>query len=86
MVKKQTLNGRLFEIADELVTRGVSLAQARREFERQFITSALRQNDGNLTQSARILGVHRNTLRNKVSGLGILETETTPRRRRHRTS
>lgn len=51
--------------------RGVTLDQARKEFEKQFIVAALRTNEGNLSRSAKSLGVHRNTLRNKVSGLGI---------------
>lgn len=68
---EQTLNGRLHLIVDELVRRGVTLEQARREFERQFIVASLKCNRGNFCRSARSLGVHRNTLRNKVSDLGI---------------
>lgn len=70
-MKEETLNGRLSQIVDELVCRGMTLSQARREFERQFIVASLRTHDGNLCRSARSLGVHRNTLRNKVSDLGI---------------
>ncbi len=69
--RSRNLNGRLYEIVDELVRRGIPLEQARREFERQFIVAALRNNDGNFSQSAQSLGVHRNTLRNKVCSLGI---------------
>jgi DNA-binding NtrC family response regulator len=68
----QNLNGRLFQIVDELVRRGVTLEQARREFEKQFIVASLKSNRGNFCRSAKSLGVHRNTLRNKVSDLGIL--------------
>jgi DNA-binding NtrC family response regulator len=68
---EQNLNGRLYQIVDELVRRGVTLEQARREFERQFIVASLKSNRGNFCRSARSLGVHRNTLRNKVSDLGI---------------
>jgi len=71
VVTKQNLNGRLGQIVDELVRRGVPLDQARREFEKQFIVATLRTHEGNLSRSARSLGVHRNTLRNKVSDLGI---------------
>lgn len=67
----QNLNGRLVLIVDELVRRGVTLEQARREFERQFIVASLKSNRGNFCRSARCLGVHRNTLRNKLSDLGI---------------
>jgi DNA-binding NtrC family response regulator len=68
---EQNLNGRLYQIVDELVRRGLTLEQARREFERQFIVASLKSNRGNFCRSARSLGVHRNTLRNKVSDLGI---------------
>ena len=70
-MNRQNLNGRLHQIVDELVSQGVTLEQARQEFERQFITASLRSNDWNFCRSARSLGVHRNTLRNKVSHLGI---------------
>jgi len=69
------LNGRLCELVEVLVDRGITLAQARREFERQFIVASLRQHEGNLGRSARSLGIHRNTLRNKVSNLGISAEE-----------
>ncbi len=68
---RKNLDGNLSQIVDELVHRGVTLAQARQEFERRFIVATLRRNDGNLSRSAKSLGVHRNTLRNKVSNLGI---------------
>ena len=88
----QNLNGRLHQIVDELVRRGVTLEQARREFERQFIVASLKSNRGNFCRSARSLGVHRNTLRNKVSDLGIaledydLTGRRQPRRRAARSS
>lgn len=65
------LQGRLIEIVDELVEQGVTLEQARREFEKQFIVASIKSNEGNLGRSAQSLGVHRNTLRNKVCDLGI---------------
>lgn len=68
---KPNLNGRLSLIVDELVRQGVTLDQARREFEKQFIVASLRSHDGNFGRSAKSLGVHRNTLRNKVCDLGI---------------
>lgn len=83
----QNLNGRLFQIVDELVRRGLTLEQARREFEKQFIVASLKSNRGNFCRSAKSLGVHRNTLRNKVSDLGIASedygfaTRRSPRRK-----
>lgn len=79
-VTQPNLNGQLTRIVDELVRRGLTLAQARKEFERQFIVSALRQNDGNVSRSARSLGIHRNTLRNKVSNLDITPDDVTDHR------
>ena len=61
----------MYQLVDELVHRGLTLEQARREFEKQFIVASLRCNEGNFCRSARSLGVHRNTLRNKVCDLGI---------------
>lgn len=82
-MKEPNLNGRLTQIVDELVRRGLTLTQARREFERQFIVASLRSNGGNLCRSARSLGVHRNTLRNKVSdlGIGVDDAKASTRRR-----
>lgn len=79
MRSRQTLNGQLTAIVDELVHQGVTLEQARQEFERQFIMASLRSNDWNYCRSARSLGVHRNTLRNKVSNLGIPTSTTRSR-------
>ncbi len=68
---KASLNGLLGQLVEELVLQGLPLHQARREFERRFIVASLQQHDGNLSTSAKALGVHRNTLRNKVAALGI---------------
>ena len=74
-MRHRNLKGQLTQIVDELVDQGVTLEQARKEFEKQFIVASIRSNDGNLCRSARSLGVHRNTLRNKVSNLGIAVEE-----------
>jgi len=66
-----SLNGQLTKLVSELVHRGLTLDQARKEFEKQFIVASLKSHRGNLSRSAKSLGVHRNTLRNKVSTLGI---------------
>lgn len=71
MADEQTLSARLRSLVDELVRRGVTLEQGRQEFERQYILSSLRSNDGSIGRSAQSLGVHRNTLRNKVERLDI---------------
>jgi DNA-binding NtrC family response regulator len=77
-----TLQARLKNLVDELVNQGVSLDQARREFEKQFIITCISANEGNLSRSAKCLGIHRNTLRNKVEGLGIELGDSKPAARR----
>jgi DNA-binding NtrC family response regulator len=65
------LSRRLSKIVTSLVRRDLPLEPARREFERQFILASLRKYGGNVGKSAQALGIHRNTLRNKISSLGI---------------
>jgi DNA-binding NtrC family response regulator len=75
----------MYQLVDELVHRGLTLEQARREFEKQFIVASLRCNEGNFCRSARSLGVHRNTLRNKITNLGMSDSdfaEARPTKRR----
>ena len=48
-----------------------TLRAARRQFEQQFILRALERADWNQTQTARVLGLHRNTLQAKIALLGL---------------
>ena len=82
----QTLNGHLCKLVGELVRQGISLHQASREFERQYLLAALREHEGSLSRSATSLGVHRNTLRNKMAALGIEPHHFAPRPRRRATA
>ena len=74
-MKGESLNGRLRALVGELASKGVTLDQARKEFEKQFILASLRLCDGNYSRSAKSLGVHRNTLRNKLATLDIRDSE-----------
>jgi DNA-binding NtrC family response regulator len=85
-VKKDNLNGKLRGVVNELVGRGLTLSQARGEFERQFLLASIQHHDGNMSKSARALGVHRNTLRNKVCDLGIGNDDYSRRRTARRKS
>jgi DNA-binding NtrC family response regulator len=84
VVKGENLNGQLTRLVSELVDRGLTLEQARSEFEKQFILASLRQSDGNYSRSAKYLGVHRNTLRNKLTALGITSDDFSETRRSRR--
>jgi DNA-binding NtrC family response regulator len=60
----------------------LSIRTARKHFERQFILRALEQVDWNQTRAARLLGLHRNTLLQKLAAYGIkrdpLDEPSTP--------
>ena len=80
----ESLNGRLSNLVEDIVSRGLTLEQARREFERQFIVTSLRRHEGNLGRCADSIGVHRNTLRNKLCNLGIRQRDYSVRRQTRR--
>lgn len=65
------LDGQLQEIIDELLAHGISLDLATKEFEKKYIVGAVKRSSGNLGRAASSLGIHRNTLRNKVGILNI---------------
>jgi transcriptional regulator with PAS, ATPase and Fis domain len=53
-------------LVEELVERRIRLRQALQEFERKFIVLVLKEHKGNCSRAARQLGIHRNTLLNKI--------------------
>jgi len=65
------VTGTLEKLIAEWVKGEIKLSQALREFERRYITVALNENRGNRSVAARKLGIHRNTLINKVKTLDL---------------
>ncbi|HJU41925.1 MAG TPA: helix-turn-helix domain-containing protein [Vicinamibacterales bacterium] len=65
------LNKLLDQLVSEMLSHGVHYEDARREFDKRFLTSVLHKSDGNLCKAADILGVHRNTLARKMKELKI---------------
>jgi two-component system nitrogen regulation response regulator NtrX len=57
--------------AVQIVQPFSSLKEARDDFERRFILSALRKNGGNVTRAAEELGVERSNFYRKLKGYGI---------------
>jgi DNA-binding NtrC family response regulator len=51
----------------ELLDKGVLYDDARREFEKLFISRALQRTKYNLGEAADLLGLHRNTIARKVA-------------------
>jgi len=60
------VTGTLEKLISEWVKGSIRLDQAVREFERRYIAASLREYQGNRSMAARKLGIHRNTLINKV--------------------
>ncbi len=66
----------------QMVEGGLFFADAVSEFEKKYIRQVLDSNRGNQFQSAKALGIHRNTLRRKIeqyklaSRNGLHRTET----------
>jgi DNA-binding NtrC family response regulator len=50
-----------------MLERGVRYEDARREFEKVFITRALQRSNGCVGDAAELLGIHRNTVARKMS-------------------
>jgi DNA-binding NtrC family response regulator len=61
------LRDQLERLVDDLMARGIRYTDAHREIEKRFIAQALAATDGNLGKAAELLGMHRNTLRRKMS-------------------
>ena len=53
-------------LVTEMVDKGILFAEAKREFEKKFITRVLQRHRGNLSRAAKDLRIHRNTLGKKI--------------------
>ena len=62
VVKKQ-----LESLITEMIDRGILFGEARDEFEKKFLQTALGKTKGNQTRAAEMLGIHRNTLNRKIN-------------------
>jgi transcriptional regulator with PAS, ATPase and Fis domain len=51
----------------EMVEKGIHFSEAKREFEKRFISRVLQQHRGNLSRAAKDLRIHRNTLGKKMA-------------------
>ena len=50
----------------EMIAGGIRFTDARLEFEKRFVSQVLELENGNLTRAAKVLDIHRNTLRSKI--------------------
>lgn len=61
------MHAQLEALIDEMLDGRVYLDEALAEFERLYIEKALTQHKKHLSNTARILGIHRNTLSKRVA-------------------
>lgn len=76
-----SIDDRLNQIIRELIASGITLDQAVEAFEGKYIVAAMAANRGNVTRTSRVLGVHRNTLHNKLRSQTILNGFAMTKRR-----
>ena len=61
------MRDQLENLVQQMIDRGVRYDDARREFEKVFITRALQRAHGSLGEAADLLGIHRNTIARKMT-------------------
>lgn len=59
------------DIVKELPSMKLSLKEAEKEFERQYLKKVLEENDWNISKTARKIGLRFETLHRKIKSLGI---------------
>jgi DNA-binding NtrC family response regulator len=57
----------LDSLVQQMLDRGVRYEDARREFEKVFISRALQRSNGCVGDAAELLGIHRNTVTRKMT-------------------
>jgi len=75
MVKKKRkapLNKRLEALVEEMVSKGIQLPEAHNQLEKLFLERVMQASEGNQCRAAEKLDVHRNTLRRKLRGHGLI--------------
>jgi DNA-binding NtrC family response regulator len=57
----------LESLIQQMLDKGILYDDARREFEKMFITRALQRSQGSVGDAAGLLGLHRNTVARKMT-------------------
>ena len=61
------MRDQLEKLVQEMLEKGILYDDARREFEKMFISRALQRSKGNVGDAADMLGLHRNTVARKMT-------------------
>ena len=67
------MRDQLEKLVQEMLDKGILYDDARREFEKMFISRALQRTKGNVGDAADLLGLHRNTVARKMTDTGSKE-------------
>lgn len=70
-LENRDLNDHLRRLVEKLVSLGISLREAQDEVEKLFIERTLAGCQGNRSRAARRLGMHRNTLNQRIDKYGL---------------
>ncbi len=73
---EKNLKGKLEEIANFVIRNHLSLKDIMDEMEKTLIETALKETNFNKVRAAKLLKLHRNTIRLKIKKLGINDEET----------
>ncbi len=65
-MSRENLQSRRESIVADMLDGGLRMDEAVRELESHFLRQVLQRHDGNQSRAAAALGIHRNTLRNKM--------------------
>ena len=68
------MRDQLDRLVQEMLDKGILYDDARREFEKMFISRALQRSKGNVGDAADLLGLHRNTVARKMTEYRIRRT------------
>lgn len=73
------MKDQLEALVTQMIDRGINYEDAVAEFEKRFIRKILESNHGNQSKTAKVLGIHRNTLSRKIECLTL---DQRPKRRK----
>ena len=68
---KLNIHQKMEIIIEEMVEKELCLKDALKEFEKIYIQRAAKKYKGKMTEMAKALGIHRNTLRSRAKSLKI---------------
>ena len=69
------MRDQLEKLVQEMLEKGILYDDARREFEKMFISRALQRSKGNVGDAAEMLGLHRNTVARKMAEYRIRRSD-----------